>query len=478
MTGGTNRKPANLLTIEALAGSLERRELSAAAITEECLAAIAEQDGSINAFITVFADEARAQALEADAEIARNRYRGPLHGIPVCVKDIIDMAGIGTTAASHVRRGHVAERDATTVARLRAAGAVIVGKTNLHEFALGTTNEDSAFGPVRHPLDTSRSPGGSSGGSAAAVVAGMAVASIGTDTGGSVRIPAAVCGLVGLKPSFGEIPTDGVVPLSPTLDHVGPIARSCADVRFLYEVLCGAGSNQPPPKLRRSAEAVATAERAGPTVTAQTSHVRLAVLGGYFLELRDADVASAFVRGCERLRDAGVELRDAAVPHTSEIASVYVHLALTEAAAYHAIALERQPDDYTASVRMRLEMGRYILREDYLRALRGRDVLRREVDDVLRECDGLLLPTVPVPATTLGTDSVRVGGSTQPVRNVMLRLTQLFNITGHPAITLPCGDTPAGLPVGVQLVGPSNRTSGLLQLAETLEPYLGPGVSR
>ena len=466
MTGATNRKQGNLLTIEALARSLERRELSAEAITEECLAAIAKQDGSINAFITVFADDARAQAAEADAEIARNRYRGPLHGIPICVKDIIDMAGVGTTAASHVRRGHVAEKDATTVARLRAAGAVIVGKTNLHEFALGTTNEDSAFGPVRHPLDTTRSPGGSSGGSAAAVLAGMAVASIGTDTGGSVRIPAAVCGLVGLKPSFGEIPTDGVVPLSPTLDHVGPIARSSADVRILYEVLT-AGSERTRP--------TGTGSGGRPT---GANDMRLAVLGGYFLELLDADVASAFNRACERLRDAGVELRDAVIPHTSEIASVYVHLALTEAAAYHATTLERQPDDYTPSVRMRLEMGRYILREDYLRALRGRDVLRGEVDDVLRRCDGLLLPTLPVPATALGRDTVRVGDSTQPVRNVMLRLTQLFNITGHPAITLPCGVTPAGLPVGLQLVGASNNTPGLLHLAETLQSYLGPGVSR
>ena len=476
MPGVRNRKPRDLPTIAALARSLERRELSAEALTEECLAAIATQNDSINAFITVLADEARMQARDADAEIAGNRYRGPLHGIPVCVKDIIDMAGVATTAASRVRRGYIAEKDATIVARLRAAGAVIVGKTNLHEFALGTTNEDSAFGPVRHPLDASRSPGGSSGGSAAAVLAGMAMASIGTDTGGSVRIPAAVCGLVGLKPSFGEIPTDGVVPLSPTLDHVGPIARSCADVRILYEVLT-AGSERTGPTATRSERTWPTGDAFRRTPPAEANRIRLAVLGGYFLEVLDPDVATAFSRACDKLRSAGVRLREAVIPHTSEIASVYVHLALPEAAAYHVPTLERQPGDYTPAVRLRLEMGRYIAHEDYLRALRGRDVLRGEIDDVLRVCDGLLLPTLPVPATTLGSETVRVGESTQPVRNVMLRLTQLFNITGHPAITLPCGLTPAGLPVGAQLVAASSNTPALLQMAETLEPYLGPGVS-
>lgn len=472
VTAGTDGKRANTSTIATLARALERRELTAQALTEECLAAIAKHDRSINAFITVFADDARAQARTADAEIARNRYRGPLHGIPVCVKDIIDMAGVATTAASRVRRGHIADKDATIVERLRAAGAVIVGKTNLHEFALGTTNEDSAFGPVRHPLDPSRSPGGSSGGSAAAVFAGMAVAGIGTDTGGSVRIPASVCGLVGLKPDLGEIPTEGVVPLSMTLDHVGPICRSSEDAGILYDVLRGAahaGSTGTRPASIRTVTEPAARE---------TKNIRLAVLGGYFLELLDPGVETAFRRSCEQLRNAGVTLRQATITHASAVASVYVHLALTEAAACHATSLERQPDDYTPAVRLRLEMGKYILQEDYVRALAGRDVLRRETDEVLREGDGLLLPTLPVVATPLGAESVRVGQTSHPVRNVMLRLTQLFNITGHPAITLPSGLTSDGLPVGVQLVGTRNGTSALLQLAETLEPYLGPGVSR
>jgi aspartyl-tRNA(Asn)/glutamyl-tRNA(Gln) amidotransferase subunit A len=446
-------------TIAELAGALETRKLTASRITDRCLATIEPRNSALNAFITVLADAARAQARQADAEIDAGRYRGPLHGIPISIKDIIDIAGVPTTAASRVRAGHVAETDSTVVRRLREAGAVLVGKNNLHEFALGTTNEDSAFGPARHPLDENRSPGGSSGGSAAAVAAGMAYASIGTDTGGSVRIPASLCGLVGLKPSFGEVPTDGVVPLSATLDHVGPLCRSVGDARILYDVLRG--------------EPVRAAAGTG-----RTRAIRLGVLRGYFTRLLDAEVASSFESVCTRLQRAGVELCDTAIPHAEDIQAVYVHIALSEAAAYHAPALDSRPDDYTVNVRLRLEMGRYILGEDYLRALRGREVLQAEVDRALDECDALLLPTLPIPAPRLGAETVQIGATKESVRNVMLRLTQLFNITGHPAVTLPCGQTVGGMPIGAQVVGARLGTRALLDVAETLEAYLGPGTSR
>jgi aspartyl-tRNA(Asn)/glutamyl-tRNA(Gln) amidotransferase subunit A len=451
--------PAEPRTIAELARELERRELTASRITEQCLGIIESRNPSLNSFITVLAEAARAQARQADAEIDAGRYRGLLHGIPISIKDIIDVAGVPTTAASKVRSNHVADTDSTVVRRLRAAGAVLIGKNNLHEFALGTTNEDSAFGPARHPIDENRSPGGSSGGSAAAVAAGMAYASIGTDTGGSVRIPASLCGLVGLKPSLGEIPTDGVVPLSATLDHVGPLCRSVGDARILYDVLRG--------------DPARPAARAG-----RTRGIRLGVLRGYFTRLLDANVGSSFEGACMQLQEAGVELCDVTIPHADDIQAVYVHIALSEAAAYHAPTLDSRPDDYTVNVRLRLEMGRYILGEDYLRGLRGREVLQSEVDRALSECDGLLLPTLPLPAPKLGAETVQIGEAMEPVRNVMLRLTQLFNITGHPAITLPCGRTVEGLSIGAQIVGARNGTRALLDVAETLEPYLGPGVSR
>jgi aspartyl-tRNA(Asn)/glutamyl-tRNA(Gln) amidotransferase subunit A len=445
-------------TIAEVARALEERTTTAEAITERCLERIAERDSSINAFITVLAPQAREQAREADRERAAGQSRGPLHGVPVSLKDIIDVSGIATTAASRVRNDHVAAQDATVVRRLRDAGAVIIGKTNLHEFAFGTTNEDSAFGPVRHPLDPSRSPGGSSGGSAASVLADMAYGSIGTDTGGSIRIPSAACGLVGLKPALHEVPIDGIVPLSETLDHVGPICKTVEDAAIVFAALRG---EQEPTRAPR-----------------EVSGIRLGVLRGYFMALLDTQVAHAFDQACARLTDAGVVLEDVTLAHAGDIAAVYLHIVLAEAAAYHAMTLDSRPDDYTANVRIRLEMGRYILAQDYVRAMRGRELLTREVDAAINGRDGLLLPALAVPATKLGASTVRVGGSEEPVRNITLRLTQLFNITGHPAISIPCGKTIEGLPIGAQLVGPAQQTSALLATAAAVEPQLGPGVSR
>jgi aspartyl-tRNA(Asn)/glutamyl-tRNA(Gln) amidotransferase subunit A len=446
-------------TIEALAEALRTRQVTAEAVTEQCIEIISEQNPILNAFIEVFEQSARADARAADREIAAGRYRGPLHGVPVALKDLIDVAGTRTSAASRVRSRHVASSDAAVVPHLRDAGAVLIGKNNLHEFALGTTNEESAFGPARHPLDPTRSPGGSSGGSAAAVAAGMAYAAVGTDTGGSVRIPAGVCGLVGLKPSFGDVSTEGIVPLSTTLDHVGPLCRSVHDAHILHNTLSG----------RPAATTLRSRAARG---------LRLRLLKGYFIERLDREVESAFNDACSRLSDAGVRLEDVTIGHTGDIAPVYVHIALTEAAAYHAAALEQHPEDYTPGVRRRLEGGRYLLREDYERALRGREVLTAEVDEALNDCDALILPTLPIAAPVIGVEMIRLGDGEESVRNVMLRLTQLFNITGHPAITVPCGRTAGKLPVGAQIVGRRGATPELLEISRALEPYLGPGVSR
>jgi aspartyl-tRNA(Asn)/glutamyl-tRNA(Gln) amidotransferase subunit A len=441
-------------TIADLARALRARRITSEAATEQCLERIAERDRLINAFITVLAEDARAQARAADLELAAGRDRGPLHGVPISLKDVIDLRGTPTTAASRVRRDHVAEADAPAVARLREAGAVFIGKTNLHEFAFGTTNEDSAFGAVHHPLDSRRSPGGSSGGSAASVLAGMAFGSIGTDTGGSIRIPAAACGLVGLKPSLGEIATGGVVPLSATMDHVGPLGRSVEDVAILHHALLGTQDvDTPAPDTRR---------------------LTLGVPREYFFDVLDDQVAMRFGEALDRLCRAGVTLKDVVVPHAREIAAVYLHVMLPEAAACHARTLDRQPDDYTPNVRLRLEMARYILAEDYVRAMRGREVLTREVDAALAGCDALVLPALAVPATRLGATTVALAGSEQPIRNLMLRLTQLFNITGHPAMSLPCGLTSDGLPAGAQLVGRRDRTTLLLRTASALEPLVTP----
>lgn len=440
-------------SIAAVAPLVAAGRVTSVSLVEACLDAIDRRNAELNAFITVLHDEALADARQADREREAGLSRGPLHGVPISLKDLFDLQGTPTTAASKVRAGHRAAADAPVVARLREAGAIFIGKCNLHEFAFGTTNEESAYGPARNPHDPSRSPGGSSGGSAASVVAGMAFASIGSDTGGSIRIPAAACGLVGLKPAYGELSCDGVVPLSWSLDHVGPLARTVADAWILYRAMAG----EPNP----------------PALTPAAMPLRLGLPRRYFLDVVDAEVRGAFDRALARLQDEGCAVDEIDIPHADEIASIYLHLVLPEAAAYHAHTLESQPQDYTPPVRVRLEMGRRILAEDYVRAERGRDLLRHEVDRALAGRAALVLPSLAIPAPPLGASSVQVGTTSQPVRNVMLRLTQPFNLTGHPAISLPCGTTSAGLPCGLQLVGHREGTSALLRCALAAETVLG-----
>jgi aspartyl-tRNA(Asn)/glutamyl-tRNA(Gln) amidotransferase subunit A len=439
-----------MMTIEQFGRRLRARELTAVRVTDQCLRRIEADNPRVNAFITVLADEAMRQAREADQELAAGNDRGPLHGVPFSIKDLLDIRGVATTAASRVREGHIADRDAPCIAHLRQAGAIFIGKTNLHEFAFGTTNEDSAFGPARNPHDPTRSPGGSSGGSAASVAAGMALATIGTDTGGSIRIPAAACGIVGLKPTLGEVSIEGVVPLSRTLDHIGPLAQTVTDASLIYHALMGDAQAVPPAPVPRHG-------------------LRLGVPRKYFCDLLDDDVRARFDEAVERLRAAGAVVDEVAIPHAADIAAVYLPLVLGDAAAYHATMLEAMPEKYTPNVRIRLEMGRYVLAEDYVRALAGRARITAEVDAALAQCDALILPSLPIPAPAIGANTVQVGASVEAVRNVMLRLTQAFNVTGHPAIAMPSGVSRDGLPCSVQLVGRRMQTDALLRVALTCE---------
>ena len=438
--------------LDRLATAIRTGETAVREVVDAALERIRDRDGTLNAFTVVFDAAARAAADAAAREIAAGRYRGPLHGVPVSVKDLIDVAGVPTTAASRVPAGPPPSADAPVVARLREAGAIVIGKCNLHEFAFGTTGEDSAFGPARHPLDPARSPGGSSSGSAVSVAAGMAWASLGTDTGGSVRIPAAACGVVGLKPTFGEVSCDGVVPLASSLDHVGPLARRVADARLVFRALRPAGRNRPAAR-----EPVAR---------------RLGCPRPFFLDQLDAGVRESFEQAVERLRSAGWDVRDAPIRHAEDTPAVCLHLLLSEAAAAHAHGLDRHADLYSTDVRLRLELGRYVMAEDYVRAQRGRAVLAEAVDAALAGRDALVLPALAMPAPRLGAATVEIDGRPAPLRPLMLRLTQLFNATGHPAVSIPCAPTRGGLPCGLQLVGLRGRTDHLLDVAEACEAAL------
>jgi aspartyl-tRNA(Asn)/glutamyl-tRNA(Gln) amidotransferase subunit A len=445
------------MTIADFARAFRARTITAEEAADRCLANIRANDHELNAFILVLEDEAHEQARQADRDLSEGRDRGPLHGVPISIKDLIDLQGTPTTAASATRASApLATHDAPAVGHLRAAGAVFVGKTNLHEFALGTTSEDSAFGAVKNPLDTSRSAGGSSGGSAASVVSGMALASVGTDTGGSIRIPAAACGIVGLKPSFGEVSTGGVIPLSPRLDHVGPLAQSVHDAWTLFRVM--AGDTRP-----------------APLQAAAAADLRLRVLRPYFCDLLDDDVRRCFEEALETFRRAGMRVSDSEIPHADTISPVYLKIAPREAFLHHAAMLDAVPRKYTVPVRQRLELGRNVSHEDFLRALDGQAILRDEADAALADCDALVLPTMPIAAPRLGAEMVRVGATEQQTRSMMLRLTQLFNLTGHPAISLPCGHTSEGLPCGLQLAGARERTGALVRVALACEAMLSKG---
>ena len=432
---------------------IRRGQTTVRKLVEQCLDAISNRDDYLNAFITISVDEAKTLADRADEEIAAGRDLGPLHGIPISVKDIIDLRGLPTTAASHIPTKGKASRDAPALARLRQTGAIFIGKCNLHEFAFGTTGEISAFGPTRHPQVPGRMPGGSSSGSAVSVAAGMAIASIGTDTGGSIRIPSAACGVVGLKPTFGELSCKGVFPLAPTLDHLGPIGLTIADVGLVYQAML-------------TGRAVPIGVNPG---SGQYGPVRLGLLRGYFLDALDPTVRTAFARAMTRLTEAGCVINEVEIPHAVDIATTYLHTVVKEGYATHAKTIRTSGEYYSQNVRERLEIGRAVTDEEYREAQQVRAVLRREVDAALDNHDALVLPTLPMPTPLSGTDTVSLGNYTLDVRDAALRLTQLFDLTGHPAITIPCGPPVDGLTCGLQLVGHHGRTVALVELGTTQE---------
>jgi aspartyl-tRNA(Asn)/glutamyl-tRNA(Gln) amidotransferase subunit A len=446
----------DLRQIVDVAPLVQSGALSPVTLVQACLATI-DARPELNAFITRLDAQALADAERAEHDIRAGRYLGPLHGIPISAKDLIHVAGVKTTSGS-AQPAIAASSDAPSIARLRAAGAIIIGKTNLHEFAFGTTSEESAFGPVRNPFDGTRSAGGSSGGAAAALATGMCFGALGTDTGGSIRIPSAACGTVGLKATTGEISCDGVVPLSSSLDHLGPMARSVADVALLFDVLTG----RPP--------------RAHPPASAALERFVFGVPRPYFCDRIDPGVRQALERTCAALTAAGHSLRDLSVEHAAWTPDVYLHIVLPEASRFHARLLERSPALYSPGVRVRLEMGRYLLAEDYIRALDLRRTLTAAVDRALDGCDALLLPTLPIPAPLIGATTVDVDGAAEPVRAAMLRLTQLFNITGHPSLALPAPQDGDPLPRSVQIVGRHRQTDRVLSIAAAVERCLPPSA--
>jgi aspartyl-tRNA(Asn)/glutamyl-tRNA(Gln) amidotransferase subunit A len=431
--------------------------------TAAVLARIRKQQPRLNCFITVLTDQALAQAQAVDGDRAAGRAQGALAGVPIAIKDIVDVAGTVTTAGAHRRLHHLAAADAAVTARLRAAGAVIIGKTGLHEFAYGVTNQNPHFGPVRNAWDPARIPGGSSGGSAVAVSAGLCAAAVGTDTGGSIRIPAALCGVVGLKPTYGRVPVDGIVPLSWSLDHAGPLTRTVRDAALLFQVMAGPAGSGPRPITRGEGD---------------LRGVRVGVPRVFFWERLESEVAQMAEAALGVLRDLGADVADCELPYAASAGPAAAVVMSAEATAFHEPRLRASPEVYGDDVRTRLERGMFLSAADFVLGLRARRFLRREFARAFEAADVLVTPTTQAAAARIEEDPHAAPESSLAMSVQLTRFTNPFNVTGFPALSVPCGFTRDGLPVGLQFVGPPGGEAEVLRAGEAYERAAGWGTRR
>ncbi|GAC1507284.1 MAG: Asp-tRNA(Asn)/Glu-tRNA(Gln) amidotransferase GatCAB subunit A [Terriglobales bacterium] len=435
---------------------LRESEISPVDLTKYCLARIEKLNPTLNAFITVTAESALAEARLAEKEIRQGAWRGLLHGIPLALKDLIDTTGVATTAASELFKDRVPTQDAEVVRLLKSAGAVLLGKQNLHEFAYGGSSIVSFYGAVRNAWNPKHIAGGSSGGSATAVAAGLCYGAIGTDTAGSVREPAALCGIVGLKPTYGNVSADGVIPLSPALDHVGPLARSVSDAAVILEAISSSNGSQ------RSHKKIEEFKD-GNNVGEQLKSLRVGIPRRFFYEDLDAEVSAAVEEGIRVLRGMVAELReiDIEVPtdRTLQTGEAYV---------YHSQFVTKNAELYQPETIRRILTGKNIGAVE-IQKLRGDlEQTRLEIRAVFEKLDLLVTPATPIPAPMIAelTDQPEL---LRPREMVLLRNTRPINVWGLPAISIPCGFTARGLPIGMQIIGRHWEESLVLQLALAFE---------
>lgn len=454
---------------------IRRRELSPVAVTRAVLARIEALQPTLNAYYTVTAASALAKARAVEGALARGEDPGPLAGVPVALKDLFETAGVRTTAGSAVLRDHVPAQDGVVVSRLRAAGAVLVGKTATHEFAFGATTDNPHYGPTRNPWHPECVPGGSSGGSGAAVAAGAAYMAMGTDTGGSIRIPAAACGVVGLKPTYGRVPKAGVIPLSWSLDHVGPLARTVADAALVLGVIAGpdpGDAHTVPVPVADWAGAAAAGARAAQASRGLTG-CRIGVDPQWLSQRVHPEVQAAMQAALRILEGLGAAVETVALPPADQMLLVNRVLALAEAGAYHAPYLQAGAERYGADVRARMELGQFLLARDYLLAQRLRGELCRRVHAAMGAVDVLVVPGLPLPAPRIGAPAYPWPEGPEAVPDALVRLTAGFNVTGQPVVMVPCGFSAAGLPLALQVVGRPFDEATVLKVAAAYEAAAG-----
>ena len=449
-----------------LSGLMRAGRVSPVEVVEACLARIEATEPTLNSFITLLPDAARAAARRAEQEIARGNWRGPLHGIPVGLKDLFNTAGVRTTSGTRIYDTYVPDADCTVAVRLGQAGAILLGKLNMHPLAYGPTGENADYGHMHNPWDPERVTGGSSGGSGSAAAAGQCHITMGSDTGGSVRIPAALCGIVGLKPTYGRVSRAGLTPLSWCLDHPGPLTRCVEDAALAMNAIAGLDPLDP-----------ATADVPAPDYTAGLTGdirgLRIGVVREYFDDELDAGVGALTEQAIAALGELGAEIVEVSLPLYEYAQPISNAILMSEAAAAHRDALLNQGDRLYPPVRERLEEGLFISAAEYLRAQQARQVFCAQVNDLLRDVDLLAGPTEPTTAPALLERRVEVNGQSRPVVPMLTKYTRVYNITGSPAISVPCGFAADGLPVGLHLAGRNFDEATVLRAAYAYQQAAG-----
>ncbi len=434
------------MTVRELGALLRGRKLSCVELIRQTLADIERRD-VFRSFITKTEESALREAIERDRELAAGMDRGPLHGIPVALKDLFYTRGVRTTGGSLVFRDFVPKHDATAVKKMKAAGAISVGKTNLHELAYGITSKNPHYGFVLNPRDTNRLAGGSSGGSASLVAAGLLPLTLGTDTGGSIRIPASFCGITGLKPTYGRVSRHGVLPLAFSLDHVGPLGSCVEDCALAMDTMAGPGFDLPEV----------------PDLTG----VRVGLPNNFYFDRVDDQVSTAVRKSVSRMEGLGASLVEIHIPDPAEINAAARVMQLSETAALYANCADSSL--FGDDVWQLIQQGKMIAAHEYVNAQRIRSLFRRDFDEVWKKIDVLVTPTTPTAAPLLEETRVKIGSQEEDTRMASTRLVRAINFLGEPALSMPCGETSSGLPIGLQLISAPFTEPRLLQIANTLE---------
>ena len=447
-------------SLSDVAEQIRRQEISPVEVTRAVLERLERLNPRLNAFLAIFAEQALEAAKRAEQEIAAGQLRGPLHGVPLALKDIFALRGVQVTAGSKVLGTWVPEEDATVVGRLKAAGAIFVGTLNLYEFATGAVLNPH-YGPTHNPWQLDHTTGGSSTGSGAAVAAGIVYGTLGTDTGGSVRIPATLCGLVGFKPTYGRVSRHGVVPLAWSLDHVGPLTRTVRDTALLMSVIAGHDPRDATTSRQPVPDYVAA-------LTGAVAGMRVGVPRELFFEGLDADVQQAVEHAIQQLQALGARVTEVSWDSIRRVPALYA-ISLAEGAAAHGGWIRTRADFYGADVRERMRQGLLVPAVAYLKAQRLRALVMRDLEQVFRDVDVLATPTSPIPAPKLDSGPGEIGAPLGALRSTLRRLTLPFNITGSPAVSVPCGFSRDGLPIGLQLVSRPFDEARLLNLAHAYE---------